>query len=119
MDWGRGGERKYKSRERTKELGVGCVLNNAATAKVQNPNPWNCRTGLHQKVLWLNISVEDTPRVEIDHGLNQLPQNDLQKEKETERKMTFTNSSLEVDGCDELVCTHSPWPDPQIGRAHV
>jgi len=80
-----GGERKYKSRERTKELGVGCFLNNAATAKVQNPNPWNCRTGLDQKVLWLNISVEDTPRVEIDHGLNQLPQNDLQKE--TERKM--------------------------------
>ena len=86
MDWG------GRVRENTRVRNVprnSCrvLLNNAATAKVQNPNPWNCRNGLDQKVLWLNISVEDTPRVKIDNGLNQLPQNDLQKEKETERKM--------------------------------
>ena len=77
----------------------------------------NSRTGLNQKVLWFNVSVEDTQGVKLYQGINQLPQNDLQKERQKEKWylryiFTFIRSFLNEDDCDELVCTSSPWHDP-------
>ena len=76
--------RESTSMERAKELCVGSVFQKAATAEVYNSNLWKSTTGLNQNVLWFNVSVDNTSGVKYYQGFNQLPQNDLQTERDGE-----------------------------------
>lgn len=74
------------------------VWQKGGTAKVNNPDARNIRTGFYENVLQLYVAVEHTPWVDTNKGIRQLFYYDLRAEMEGNRLYLLTD--IESNFCN-------------------
>lgn len=78
---------------------VHAVWQKGGTAKVNNPDARNIRTGFYENVLQLYVAVEHTPWVDPNKGIHQLFYYDLRAEMESTRLHLLTDIESNSNFC--------------------